>query len=380
LFVIGTVFPGDGPARKWRRFAQDDFPRALLAQTRPDGGLNEASLRYHAFVTEMALLFRLALGATFPGRVEARLRQMAQIVADFKSAEGDLFPFGDDDSGRVLGLDFASPIGRAEILLHLAAVVLGAKPSTADSAVCLDSGWWVRRAGDFTVAFEFGGVGMQGLGAHAHNDDFSFCLEWRGRPMVIDPGTGLYTSDPETRNRFRSARAHNTVVVDGQEPRPPGANVFSLPGDDTAYPTIRIDDDAWSFSRRLAGGVVHRRQVSCRAAEVCVRDEILGPGTHEIEWRFHPPPEVEPTAGRGGFELKQPGTGILWLETTTAELRLSVEPAEYSPGYGRRVSSQVCLARGRFALPMKIEWGFRPEPATRNAPSPSGPLSAPGSA
>ena len=63
LFVIGSIFPGDTRAQAWRRFAQDEFPRALLAQTRRDGGLDEASLRYHAFVTEMALLFRCALGA-----------------------------------------------------------------------------------------------------------------------------------------------------------------------------------------------------------------------------------------------------------------------------------------------------------------------------
>ena len=77
LIVIGSSFPDDARARAWLRFAQDEFPRALLAQTYEDGGLNEASLRYHAFVTEMALLARLATDVPFPPAVEDRLRAIA---------------------------------------------------------------------------------------------------------------------------------------------------------------------------------------------------------------------------------------------------------------------------------------------------------------
>ena len=58
LLVVGSIFPGDASAQAWRRFAAEEFPKALLSQTHDDGGLDEASLRYHAFVTEMALLFR----------------------------------------------------------------------------------------------------------------------------------------------------------------------------------------------------------------------------------------------------------------------------------------------------------------------------------
>ena len=218
LLVIGTAFPDDAHGRRWRRFAQGEFPRALLAQTRRDGGLIEASLRYHAYVTEMALLFRLAQGVPFPHPVETRLRLMCRIVAELRDATGDVFPIGDDDSGRVLALDSASPAGvcpavcspgfslsgmaeiepdrlkprpdrlkpglqtglqtgRAEILLRLASLLLEDKFESSGQAVCPDSGWWVRRAGDFAAALDFGGVGLHGAGAHAHNDALSFCLE-----------------------------------------------------------------------------------------------------------------------------------------------------------------------------------------------------------
>ena len=118
LFLIWTIFPADPAARSWCNFARRDFPRALLAQTRPDGGLAEASLRYHTYVTEMALLLRLARRKPFPPKAETRLRQMCQIIADFRDATGDVFTIGDDDTGRVHALDFVSSSGRADILLH----------------------------------------------------------------------------------------------------------------------------------------------------------------------------------------------------------------------------------------------------------------------
>jgi hypothetical protein len=226
LAVIGSIFPQDPQAQTWLAFSRAEFPRALLTQTRADGGLNEASLRYHAFVTEMALLFRLAVGTPLLPAAERRLRQMCQIVADFRDATGDVFPFGDDDSGRVLAVDSASPLGRAEILLRLASSLLDESFTTSAQSTRADSGWWIKRSGDFAVAMEFGGVGLGGLGGHAHNDDLSICLEWRNRPVIVDPGTFLYTSDPGARNRFRSTGYHNTLQVDDREQRELPASIF----------------------------------------------------------------------------------------------------------------------------------------------------------
>ena len=341
-------------------FARDEFPRALLAQTRTDGGLNEASLRYHAFVTEMALLCRLALGVPFPAAAEDRLREMCQIVADFKDATGDVFPFGDDDSGRVLGVDFASTMGRAEILLHLAGTVFGCEFKTTSESLRGGSGWWVRWAGEFTVALDFGGVGLNGQGGHAHNDDFSLCLEWRNRPVIVDPGTYLYTTDPEARNRFRSALSHNTLIVDGREQRALTAGVFTLPGPDAAFHAARLRGDTWAFSRQVASGLAHRREVCAVSKEVSVRDVVEGSGSHRLEWRFHLHPSVEASVVTNGFRLVVPGAGNLLLEASGGALAFKVEESEYSPAYGQRDPAKVCVANGTTELPFSIAWTLHP--------------------
>jgi hypothetical protein len=372
LLILGALFPEDPQARSWRRFAASEFSKALLAQTNADGGLDEASMRYHVFVTEMALLFRLALGTPLAGRAEARLVQMCQTIADFRDASGDVFALGDDDSGRVLGLDFASPLARAEVVLRLASAILGRKFESAAGAVCEQSGWWVRRVGDFTTALDFGGVGMHGLGPHAHNDDLSFCLDWRGQQIIVDPGTCLYTSDIKTRNRFRSTCFHNTVIIDGCEQRPLTSEPFRLWGPARPFGARKLSEGAWEFSRRAAPGISHRRVLFVRETEVVIRDTLEGSGRHRLEWRFQLHPDVEASVSENGFTLRIPGEGKLlinWVmppdRMQQGRGRFSVHLAlgEYSPAYGRRRASQAVIAEGEFELPFNIEWRIRAEPS-----------------
>ena len=359
LAVIGAIFPDDPQARAWLTFARDEFPRALMVQTRADGGLNEASLRYHAFVTEMALLFRLAMGTPWSAAAETRLRQMCQIVADFQDATGDVFPFGDDDSGRVLAVDSASPLGRAETLLRLASTVLAEPFKTAAQSVCPQSGWWIRRAGDFTLALDFGGVGLNGLGGHAHNDDFSICLEWRNRPVIIDPGTFLYTSDPEARNRFRSTGYHNTLQVDGCEQRALSSSVFAMPGSDKAFEAVLTGEESRAFQRLAVPSASHRRELSVNGSEVCIRDSVGASGRHRLRWCFQLHPGVRAQLTPQGFLLTIPETGVLLLATNAPAPDLGIIDSEYSPAYGQREPSHACTADSDYVLPASVEWKVR---------------------
>ena len=59
--------------------------------------------------------------------------------------------------------------------------------------------------------------GIYGKGSHTHNDKLSFVLRVGGQEVFCDSGTGCYTRDLATRNRFRSTAAHNTLMIDGTE-------------------------------------------------------------------------------------------------------------------------------------------------------------------
>mgnify|MGYP003337307296 CR=1 FL=1 len=62
-----------------------------------------------------------------------------------------------------------------------------------------------------------GKVGTNGFGNHKHNDLLSFEYHHDGVALVVDPGSYVYTSDFDARNRFRSTAYHNTLQLDGRE-------------------------------------------------------------------------------------------------------------------------------------------------------------------
>ena len=77
---------------------------------------------------------------------------------------------------------------------------------------------WFKDDNDNDVYFNFrsGYFGYLSIAAHSHSDLNSFYLSINGQPIFIDPGTYCYRKDPEFREYFRSALAHNTISVNNQ--------------------------------------------------------------------------------------------------------------------------------------------------------------------
>src|SRR5207244_138464 len=79
-----------------------------------------------------------------------------------------------------------------------------------------DSGYFVSRSADGHLIFDAGPHGFLN-GGHAHSDALSVVLTVAGEQLLVDCGTGTYTMDPAARDRFRSTRMHNTVVLDERD-------------------------------------------------------------------------------------------------------------------------------------------------------------------
>jgi len=357
LWVLGSTFPFEKKARIWKRFADREFPQALLAQTRTDGGLRESSLRYHAYVTEMALLFRYLRGEPFPAPAELRLLKMCQVVADFHDASGDVFPFGDDDGGRVLNVDAASTLGRADVLLGLAERIWGRRFHPAPTALYTESGWWVQREEGFEVALDFGGVGLWGLGAHAHNDQLSFCLQWQGVPVVMDRGTYLYTGDSKARQSFRSALSHNAPRLGDQEPLPLPHELFALPGPDQAGPVSQHERHAPIFHNHAR---TISRQIDFRSGVVLVRDKWRFPKPDPVRWAFYLHPQIRPTQDSSGWVLEVPGAGRLRFMVSPGFV-LHSKSCLFSSSYGRAEPCYKLEGDAPATSSGEASWEFRVE-------------------
>ncbi len=167
-------------------------------------------------------------------------------------------------------------------------------------------------------------VGTRGFGNHKHNDLLGFEYHAHGGPVIVDPGSYVYTSDPDGRNLFRSTRSHNTISVDDEEQnecRPEW--LFRM--FEKAYPEHLevVERDGWieyrgRHSRLHASAATGRARADVQAAarrpgRSRFVDVLEGHGTHRLRWHFHFAPGVAVAMlGDGIVEIRTAG-GVLQM-------------------------------------------------------------------
>ena len=384
LFYLAVVF-GDLPrGRTWDRQCRTWLEQEMTVQVLPDGADYESSVPYHRLVAELFLgAARLAddTGRPLSQALNTRLRSMVDLLAAVLRPDGLMPQVGDADDGRLHVLsgygvwqpqDAAHLFGPAACFFeHPDWMRLAGRWGGWEAA------WWgfdpalplpdgplvrdgvrqfahagltvIRQRGDYLLVTN-GVVGTAGFGNHKHNDLLGFEYHVAGVPVLVDPGSYVYTSDPDARNLFRSTRSHNTLSVDGHEQnefRPDW--LFRMFERARPEHLALVEGDAFVQYRgrhhgfaHLAEPVVHERAFTWTRASgaLTIVDRLEGRGSHSVRWHFHFAPGVEVVPREGGrFELRLPGAVVTM--TAPAVLRSSVTPAWYSPSYGVR---RGCLA------------------------------------
>ncbi len=202
--------------------------------------------------------------------------------------------------------------------------------------------WGIVRCGD---------VGLGGKGGHAHNDQLSFELALGGQPLILDPGSYLYTANARARNEFRSTIAHSTLRIGGAEQnRLRSDYLFALPEETCAHclrfetdgPRALFEGEHTGF-RELERTVRHRRELlfDGQSSVVHITDTVLGAQGEELLWSF---PLAPGTATAEGSRALAKLTGAE-LEIETQGAKLEVENGHLSPSYGISIPAPIIRAR-----------------------------------
>ncbi len=398
LHVLAHCLPDDRDADQWRRFSRKALEREILTQVHEDGVGFEASLPYHGLSLEMFLIcwfVAQAAGRPLSSSYRERLRRMLEVSRSVRHPDGRSPVFGDQDSGRVLPAGFARPATQ-DNLLDLGAAVLGL-PRQRDGSPHEEVAWtlgvqawrelaqrpvesrsptpafpigglYVLRADDAHMVVRWGGVGQNGNGGHGHNDLSSYELS-HGRALVVDSGSYVYTSDVAARNAFRSAAAHNVLVIDGHDMHPlPAGQPFRMPaharfcveewrnGDDQVALTGWHD----GFGRPGEALRCRRRIVLDRSSRVIeVTDEAHGTGHHAVESLIHLSPECDVTSHDPGCVIVRGASRSIRIQFSGAAT-VSVEPSFVSSQYGTREHAPLVRARTDSELPVTISYRIVP--------------------
>jgi hypothetical protein len=330
LLAVAALFSSGWEGRKWAEWATGELVTEMEHQVRADGTAHEASTSYHRLVTELFLCGTQAADALVPDRLpdfyRARLDRMVAFVQDYTRPDGLAPQIGDADDGRFLPLaDYgADPRDHRHLF---AQVGWPFEPATA-SAAYPDGGYYVMRAGELYVIVRCGDTGRYGRGGHGHNDQLSFELAAGPEPLVVDPGTYLYTPDAPERNRFRSTAYHATLRIGGAEQNELRDDDLFLLEDRSRAEKLAWEGNAFEGRHHGFPGATHTRRLELADRELRIRDTVTAASSLELEWTFPLAPGAEDKV-----EIRAEG------------LDFKPEPGWYSPRYGVRERTTFLRAR-----------------------------------
>jgi uncharacterized heparinase superfamily protein len=401
VFVGSSYFPAFAESRAWREESRAILCEEILAQTDADGGSREHALGYHLFALELFLIAAVVAqrtSAPLPGAFLARLEKMLEFLAGFVEGGRTLPLFGDCDEGQVLDLGGED---KARSLLATGAVLFGradfktragawceatrwllgegsgpafarlAEPEATPlaSRAFAESGYYLLQSGArgrpdaLSVTFDCAELGFRTIAAHGHADALSFTLRAFGQDVLVDPGTYDYFRHPAWRDYFRSTRAHNTVVVDGEDQsvmRGPflwGARARSRCVQWSPVPGGGVVAGEHDGYGRLADPVSHRRALALDGTRrrLIIHDRLEASGRHRAAVHFHFAEGCRVSArGPHAFDVDTgAGTATLTLDPRlrATVLRGSEDPIGgwVSRGYHRKSPSVTVVGEAEWS-------------------------------
>ncbi len=405
LHFVAAVFQDTDAGRSWLTFCEESIPVELDVQILSDGADFESAIPYHRLVCELFLAsYRLGqhLGRPFDEYYRSRLMDMLDYAAGTLRPDGRMPVLGDCDDGRFIIAGDIHDWDRQD-LRHLfwpAALSLdcdrwlqlGADDARwealwwgqgsqtlvppcfvlpANQKLYPEAGIAISRMGGQYLMVSNSIVGTVGFGNHKHNEQLSFEYHDLGFPLIVDPGSFVYTGDFDGRNLFRSTRYHNTAMVDGVEQNEfnpewlfrmfekanPVHCDFDIDG-----ATVRYVGRHTGYVDQLEQGLTHKRlfEHDAQSGLLRIEDEFAGEGEHEIEWNFMFDPAVN-LALVEDAKISLSCKGNHWeLNWDGVFDNCSVLDGFVSPSYGRRIPSRQLrlITRLNFDNPDTHTWSF----------------------
>jgi hypothetical protein len=381
----GLFFGEAAHAKQWVRNGWHNLETEILRQVHPDGVDFEASSAYHRLVAELfwiATHYRAAYGLDPSEAFAGRLAAMADVTAHLCRPDGTTPHWGDADDARALPFG-TQPLGDHRYLPDLIDLSLGRSktmtappgvdqevlwvfgatprrdPPLLGSRAFANGGLFVMRDARTHVTIDCGPVGLGGLGGHGHNDALSFEMWQDGHPLIVDPGSYVYTADFEARNRFRFTASHNTPQIDNVEINRPWSadNLWNLHDDARAeHLLFDIDGPVHRFAgrhhgyERLTPAVTVERHMTLdsNTGVLTVEDRFMTVGPvsgQQVTIPFHLDRAVTAIPDGTGALLKFGERRHRLRCTIPDDVVVTVEPTEVSPSYGIRYESTKLMIR-----------------------------------
>ena len=202
--MLGALyFKEPGIYAEYKSRLQEELKEQIL----PDGVHYERSIMYHKIVLEDVM--RAAKGVKdadqlFYQELSALLQPMTDAMYSLEEGMGHTPLF--NDAGDNVARSMLSLLAALREEFSIAPVNKNAFP---------DAGYYCLRHHGLKILMDAGEIAPDYMPGHGHCDGLSFEMSVDQHPVFVNSGTGQYQGS--LRGYFRSTRAHNTVVIEGEE-------------------------------------------------------------------------------------------------------------------------------------------------------------------
>ncbi|MFT4538009.1 MAG: putative heparinase superfamily protein [Planctomycetota bacterium] len=212
LSFAGATFEG-ADAEQWRAEGFRLLRSELREQVLGDGMHYERSPMYQARILYTLGLLWNTGDEELAGICTHRIRKMASALEVMTHPDGGIALFNDS----ALGV-YPQTSKLLDWLHEIGALKEPAQLTAAAGTVLQDAGYFAACTVDGDAVFmDFGDIGPAYQPGHAHADFLSVEFSAGAQRLIVDGGNKEYDETAD-RQFARSAKAHSTIIVDGEEP------------------------------------------------------------------------------------------------------------------------------------------------------------------
>ncbi len=273
-----------GDTKKWQ-WSYEQLLQEFAWQVFDEGTSYEGSTRYHHFVTELFLhgfLIAHEMGETIEVTVRKKLERMILFSEQCKPAtDQDSIVIGDDDGGSLLDkriFNMRHFYSSLSIDHNAIASMVPQKNYYKHFGISFS------RQNNWHISLRHHAYTQRQPTGHFHHDAGSITIAYKGIPIIVDPGTYVYTASSYWRNYFRAPQAHNTMYrTDTSDTM----NLFALP-----LEPLMTEDICMKALIMMPEGRIERNIIR-EENQVYIIDRCMFDQPQLITWNFTFAPHVK---------------------------------------------------------------------------------------
>ncbi len=317
-----------GIKKRWKNCFQK-LQSEFAWQIFEEGTSYEGSTRYHTFVTELfvhAFLIAQQMGETISRKMIDKVERMIQFSELSKN-----ITIGDDDSGFLIH----SVLQSTE---NLFSFLCGARKKKKDIGVFQypSFGISIIKTNSWYISLRHHAYHRRQPTAHFHEDAASITISYKSIPIVVDPGTYVYTASSYWRNYFRAIAQHNTFYpIEWDQKR--GNDLFTL-GIPEANAQYDQTENSVHATHSLFGYPVSRL-IHWMNGSLSIQDDISHANEPMIE-QFIFSPEIElQKNSEGGWHILYANQYLMCIYSDDVKFQKTYVWA--APAYGIKQKSWI---------------------------------------